>query len=150
MRPEGEPPPVRELPQVLQNADPALLGVLQEEQMVGERAMVPTPLTAKLTAAYMYQREKKLHSRVADAPQKARSSQSREATWTLPNSPPLSFTTALNPTGGVIEEPTAAPAEMRSVPANLESNALHHWTHAALCRATRSDHCPTLPARAAP
>lgn len=113
MGPEGEPPPVRELPQLLQNADPALLGVLQEEQMVGERAMVSTPLTAKLTAAYMYQREKKLHSRVADAPQKARSSQSREATWTLPNSPPpLSFTTALNPTGGVIEEPTAAPAEM--------------------------------------
>src|SRR5690348_13281289 len=79
----------------------------------------------------MYQREKKLHSRVADAPQKARSSQSRGATWTLPNSPPLSFTTALIPTGGVIEEPTAAPAEMRSVSANLESNALHHWQHAA-------------------
>ena len=49
--PEGEPPPVRELPQLLQNADPALLGVLQEEQTVGERAMVPTPLTTKLAAA---------------------------------------------------------------------------------------------------
>src|SRR6266704_1263211 len=93
----------------------------------------------------MYQCEKKLHSL-----QKARSSQSRGATWTLPNSPPLSFTTALNPIGCVIEEPTVAPAEMRSVTANLESNALHHWTHAALCRATRSDHCPTLPARVAP
>src|SRR5258706_15998150 len=98
----------------------------------------------------MYQREKKLLSLVASAPQKARSSLSRGATWPLPYSPPLSFITALNPTGGVIEGPTAAPAEMRSVSANLESNALHHWTHAALCRTTRSDHCPTLPARVAP
>src|SRR6266567_7000114 len=100
--------------------------------------MLSTPLTARLAVAYMYQREKKLLSLVAGAPQKARSSQSRGATWTLPNSPPLSFTTALNPTVGVIEEPAAAPAEIRSVSANLESNALHHWTHAALCRATRS------------
>jgi len=69
--PEGEPPPVRGLPQVLQNADPALLGVLQEGQEVEERAMLSTPLTAKLAAAYMYQSEKKLHSLVADAPQKA-------------------------------------------------------------------------------
>ena len=54
--PEGEPPPARELPQLLQNADPALLGVLQEEQEVEERAMLSTPLAAKLAAAYMYQR----------------------------------------------------------------------------------------------
>src|SRR5258706_185337 len=112
--------------------------------------MLSTPLTTRLAAAYMYQREKKLHSLVASAPQKVRSSLSRGATWTLPNSPPLSFITALNPAGGVIEEPAAAPAEMRSVSANLESNALRHWAHAALCRATRSDHCPTLPARVAP
>ena len=47
----GEPPAVRDFPHVLQNADCALLTVPQEGQEVGERAMSPTPLTAKLHAA---------------------------------------------------------------------------------------------------
>jgi len=47
----GEPPPVKGFPQLLQNADCALLAAPHEEQEVGERAMLPTPLAAKLVAA---------------------------------------------------------------------------------------------------
>jgi len=46
----GGPPPVRGFPQLLQNTDCALLTVPQEGQMVGERDMVPPPLTAKQVA----------------------------------------------------------------------------------------------------